>query len=133
MYFQTKLTEIELEDIIYFQRYQDIQESGLSVYDHLSWDNSKVLRQLSLGSYGRPDLVGINFQGDSETLKEVCITIYELKSGEVSFEALCQIMKYQYALRKLFSENQKCKGIDIHISTCLIGHTVNNSVDFMAA
>lgn len=124
-----KVTEKELEDVIFYQHFQNVEDSGLITYRH-----DKVVRQLSLGSFGRPDLVGFDFIEDEKgRLSEVLIKIYELKSDHVSFESLCQVQKYQYALRQMLMHNPRYKGIDIQLSTALIGFSIDNCVDFMAA
>ncbi|MCF0059877.1 hypothetical protein MUK70_11565 [Dyadobacter chenwenxiniae] len=123
-----RISEKELEDVIYFQQFQNTQDSGLLIYDH-----TKVVRQLSLGSFGTPDLVGFDFADENGRLSEVHITIYELKRGDVSFEALCQVQKYKYAVNQLLSSNPIYKNVECYVSTCLIGYSIDQCVDFMAA
>lgn len=123
-----QISEKELEDVIFFQRFQNVKDNGLDIFEH-----DKVFRQLSLGSYGIPDLLGFNFNEEDGILKEVFITIYELKRDLVSFEALCQVQKYKYALTEILFQDPKYKNVEIEISTSLIGFTIDNSVDFMAA
>lgn len=125
----SEITEKELEDVIFYQQFQDVFESGLGCYMH-----AKVVRQLSLGSFGIPDLLGFDFYEDEGgKLSEVVIRVYELKKGHVSFEALSQGLKYQYALRQLFINNPYYKDIEISTYLTLIGHSIESSVDFMAA
>lgn len=122
------LSERELEDVIFFQRFQSVEDMGLDIYQH-----DKVVRQLPLGSFGIPDLLGFSFSEEDGKLKEIHITIYELKSRHVSFEAISQVLKYEYAIGLIFINNPRYKDVDFFVSTCLIGNSIDNSVDFMAA
>ncbi|MGA9651916.1 hypothetical protein [Pedobacter sp.] len=122
------ISEKQLEDTIFFQLFQNVKDTGLDIYEH-----DKVFRQLSLGSYGTPDLLGFSFLEEEGKLKEVYITIYELKRGHVSFEAICQVQKYRYAMGEMFINNPVYKDVEIDIETALIGSTIDSSVDFMAA
>lgn len=123
------IPEKEIERIMYSQEFQDVFENGLDVYDH-----DIVIRQLSMGSYGKADLVGLKFYtNDSGVLEMIDVTIYELKKEFVSYKELCQVQKYLYALSKLLWEDSRYKGIDINFSTVLIGHNFDvKSVEFMA-
>lgn len=123
-----QVTERELEDVIFFQRFQSVQDSGLLIYEH-----HKVIRQLSLGSFGTPDLIGINFQDEEGVLKEIHLTIYELKRGQLSFKEICQVQKYQYGIRQMLMNSKFYNDVEVYLTTALIGYSLDSSVDFMAA
>ena len=126
---QSKISEKELEDVIFYQQFQNVFESGLGCDTH-----TKVARQLPLGSFGTPDLLGFDFyEGDDGKLSEVDIRVYELKRGHVSFEAMSQALKYQYAIRQMFTNNPLYKDVQINTLATLIGGSMESSVDFMAA
>ena len=123
------MSEKELEDVMYYQRFQDIYESGVRSFPH-----DRLIRQLPIGCFGRPDLVGINFlRDDKNVITNIDVFIYELKVNHVSFAELCQALKYKYAIQELFLSDKKNSKVDFSFYVVLIGRTIDSCADFMGA
>jgi hypothetical protein len=125
-----QISEMELEDIIFYENFHSNVDRGLIIYNH-----DRVFRQLDLGKYGIPDLVGVSyiskdhFYEDPE--RSIYITVYELKKGIVDITTIAQANRYQCGIKKYISERGLFKGCHIHIDLVLIGAVVDSSDDFM--
>lgn len=114
-----KFREQTLEDIIWVNAQTEegreiLYERGLDI-------NGKIYRQLDLGSYGRLDLLTVEF---SEENKCILFTIYELKKDEIRIDALLQAFRYLTALKRHF-ENGAFK-----VRIRLIGEKIYTSDNF---
>ena len=122
------ITEKNLETIIFRASENDeyreqLRNRGLPV-------RGKMYRQLSLGAYGRLDLMTISSYKTpwSNTYTPV-ITIYELKQGNVGFNAMGQAFRYLTAVKSIWSH--KFNTDEPIFNAVLIGKDVEMSGDFL--
>ncbi len=114
-----KFREQTLEGIIYDNALSPegrelLTERGLTI-------SGTLFRQIDLGSYGRADLITIEYSDDYD---DVLITIYELKKEKVDTNALLQAYRYLAAIKRhVYSE--------ILFKICLIGESVETRGDFV--
>ena len=116
--------EMTLEDIIWDNSQSPegrklLKERGLSI-------EGQIYRQLQLGSYGRADLITINYD---KYIDRIDITVYELKKGCITVEALLQAYRYVTALRR-HGLSYDYWDSEIEFQICLIGDSVDTKSDF---
>ena len=87
-----------LEDAIY-----EAMEGGRNPIDDSSVQYCG--RQVDLGGYGTIDLVAVNVAKDGDAMREISITLIELKNEKLKLENLVQIAKYRTAMTRLVSED----------------------------
>ena len=95
---------------------KSLEERGLKI-------RGKMFRQVSLGAYGRADLM--TYEEDEENIN---VTIYELKLNKIDVSALMQACRYSTAIKRHLKRSNKNK--NFHIKICLIGEKMEKTGDF---
>lgn len=116
--------EQTLEDIIW-DNAQDL-EGRKVLSDRGLYITGTIYRQVELGSYGRADLVTVDYDSYKDIIN---ITIYELKKGRIDVNALMQAARYVTALERhgFITEIWKHK---VEYKICLIGDSYDSKSDF---
>ena len=119
-----EFNEKTLEDIIWDncqtpEGRKILSSRGLSIY-------VSVYRQVDLGSYGRADLVTVQFE---PSVNIVHITVFELKKGCININALMQAERYVTALKRHGFNNDDLD-YDVEYNICLIGDSFDEKGDF---
>ena len=108
--------EKNLEDIIFETENKLLRERGLFI-------SGKKLRQITIGNYGRSDIITVSrYYGELE------ITIFELKSKELTWAAYHQAIRYakgveRYLLKRNFP--------NFTMNIVLIGSSIEKNSDFV--
>lgn len=85
-----------------------------------------VYRQVDFGSYGRADLITVQYD---PSINIVVITVFELKKGCISINALMQASRYVTALKR-HGFNNNDFDYDVEYNICLIGDSFDDKSDF---
>lgn len=89
----------------------------------------KFFRQVDLGSYGRLDLVGFNYnvrKNGNRYYHIIDIGVIEIKKGEINIDTFLQAVRYCKGLERIFKPHK----VHINFSIILIGTSVCKS-DFI--
>lgn len=130
------ILEDELEDIIY-QMFKD--KSDL-VYD-LNCNSGIIIRQPVLSSYGRADLINIEYAGNDwecinfkdkiyKGFRQWSINVIELKRDKIGYNEVGQICRYLKGLKE-FIQTLKLPKDRFYIKGILIGKRVEENGDFV--
>jgi len=119
--------ENQLENAIYFSKPGEMFRAGLSHFMH-----DHVLKQFDMGVYGVPDLVGLSFyEKTSTSSREVDITIYELKVGEINIDTIVQASKYRHGMYRFLVQNKnRFRHVVVSFKIVLVGYTIQNHQHF---
>lgn len=115
-----KLSEKELEDIVFQSSNESLQEIGLRIY-------GKKIRQLRIGNYGIADIV--TFDRDIEEIEGkdtsiLNIDIVELKQDIINVQTFLQSIKYVKGITEYL---EKRDFYNFRINVILIGTKVDMS------
>lgn len=115
-----KLSEKELEDIVFQSSNESLQERGLRIY-------GKKIRQLRIGNYGIADIV--TFDRDIEEIEGkdtsiLNIDIVELKQDIINVQTFLQSIKYVKGITEYL---EKRDFYNFRINVILIGTKVDMS------
>jgi hypothetical protein len=96
------ILEQEIEDVIWnaIQEYDhdELFRRGLPIRQNFTY-----VRQLSLGNYGRADMVGIyvtpSYVFEGKKRRDAYVQIYELKKDEINAQTFFQAVRYAMGLR----------------------------------
>ncbi len=113
-----KFLERDLEDIICNATDEQLNNLGLPI-------GGKRYRQLKIGNYGIADLITV-----SRSNHVIEITVYELKKGPISYNALGQAARYKKGIEEYLS---KYRNIDrvILVNMVLIGDEIDTDSNFV--
>jgi hypothetical protein len=128
--------EKDLEDIIFISKNEDLRKRGLDI------DGIKK-RQVSIGNYGRADLISRSTVKDDEfTLIDVIegkrsfemykeynhyITVYELKQNTIDIRSFLQAIGY---CKGIYDYLMLRKIYNFRLNICLIGKSINLNNEF---
>ncbi|GAB3278452.1 hypothetical protein GCM10027347_52870 [Larkinella harenae] len=114
------ILEKELEDMIWDAASTPEGREFLS-YRGLDIEG-KLLRQVPLGKYGIADLISVEFAGremdftEPRVLRNVLITVWELKRGIINTEAIMQAFRYLSAVKRIVNPERAYYDRRIHFS-----------------
>lgn len=109
--------EKDLEQIIFETDNQLLRDAGLEI-------GGNKIRQLRIGNYGIADLVTWTRYG--EIMK---ITIYELKKGQLSTDALYQAVRYMKGIERYFKYRKS--SFMVEVSIILVGSKIDTASSFI--
>jgi hypothetical protein len=115
-----KLSEKELEDIVFKSSNQALQEKGLEIF-------GRKIRQLKIGNYGIADIVAFSraveeIEGNTTSILD--IDIIELKQDIVNIQTFLQSIKYVKGITEYLYKRHFFK---FRINITLIGTSVDMS------
>ena len=117
-----KFYEKDLEEIIFNATKEQLESRGLCV-------DGRMMRQVSVGKYGRIDLLTIsrsNYEGEHFE-KYLDITIYELKEDKIGIGAFFQAIGYAKGIQKYM---EKRRYYNFSLNIVLIGGSIDLSGSF---
>jgi len=118
--------EKDLEEIIFNSPPELLAERGLS------FNHTIKKRQLTIGNYGRADIVAFDrkqYFNQSHQWKDE-ITIYELKKETISVSAFIQAIRYSKGIKR-WIELYKPSFSEASINIVLIGKTIDKNGDLL--
>lgn len=117
--------EKDLEDIIETTPVEKLIERGLPLMD-----GSKFLRQVTVGNYGRIDLIAYGaIKSESSGYINPHLTVLELKQDKIGIPALTQLSRYLKGLKKCSYSIGKTGYMEV--GGMLIGRSIDFSNDFI--
>jgi hypothetical protein len=119
-----KFYEETLEDIIFensksIEKREILKQCGLEI-------KGKLLRQVTIGGYGRADLMSVYINGKRNGKHRVYVTIYELKKDCIGRKVVFQAAKYVYGLKRYFEKSKFFKNFSIEVKAVIIGSTIES-------
>lgn len=121
------ILEKEIEDLIWHGITNELgilNQKGLNINKEY-----RYLRQVDLGSYGRPDIVGFNFDLKYDGCRKVNIHLIEIKKEEVNENTFTQALRYCTGINRLISSS--LKGCSVSFKIDLIGKYIAGYSDFI--
>lgn len=109
--------EKDLEEIIFNSSKKSLSDRGLFI------TGGKFYRQLSIGNYGRADLV--SFYRDESM---VYITVTEIKKDKIGISAFLQAIGYARGIQRYI--NKRKPHMNISINIVLIGREIDKNSTF---
>lgn len=119
-----KFLEEDLEQMIW--EASGTPEGRDKLYERGLHIKSLLYRQVSLGSYGYTDLLGVSGKMGGG----VILQVIELKKGELNCDHLMQLCRYITGLNRHISKHLQLP-YEISIEAGLIGKSVKSSSDFV--
>jgi hypothetical protein len=119
--------EREVEDLLWYglTKYDDdISKKGINFYN----PGMDYFRQPVLGSYGKADIIGINYSPKRAGERWLNIQVIEIKKDEVNIETLTQACRYVSALKLGLAQFNGIQILDAEI--ILIGRSIDLKSDF---
>lgn len=121
------ILECEIEDLVWnaIESYDHklLQKRGLPIYPYFEY-----VRQLTLGSYGRADIVGFyaepSFVHDGKKIRNIHVQIIELKKETVGVDTLLQALRYAKGIQHKASIEK------LHYTFHFSFHLIGKRIDF---
>jgi predicted ATPase len=108
------ILEKDLEEMIYSASQCDEGKAALARRGLII--RGKLYRQVSLGNYGRLDLVDVAIKD-----KALYVNIIELKAEKIGSETIAQVLRYKYAIKNWLKVHYKDTFQSIKIISTVIG------------
>lgn len=121
------MSESELEEMIEkmilrkLDPYDDFILEDIELGDS-SYGGGKLFRQLTIGGYGRTDLIHV-----ARVDRTLNIDIIELKKYDVDNKAMMQVVKYYTGLMEYL--NERNNNINYSVNMIIIGKSIKTSCD----
>ena len=119
-----KFYEETLEDLIFnnaktAEGRKVLETCGLEI-------KGKLIRQVTIGNYGRADLISLYVNGKEDGKHRVYVTVYELKKDNIGKKVVFQAARYIYGLRKFFERSKYAKDYSLNLKAVIIGSQIED-------
>jgi hypothetical protein len=122
------ILEKEIEDVLFetlTSNHSLLQQRGLFMPP-----TAEYARQIDLGTYGKPDIVGFTIHPKEEGYRRIDVIIYELKKEDVNVGTLMQACRYKKGIEE-YLDHRGVKDAYLHTRVCLIGKTIEKRSDWV--